>query len=147
MATLVFHELHHSRPFTQIDSKYFACSTSNSGTAKTYSLAPKSPCAAIPLSIRYHKFFSSNNPVIEGVWPPPGSLSSVLDANKKEKRTADEDRTRNLRLRKATRYHCATTAFPTPVEAHASWKTRRAKHYPASRGGLPEHRRPNGAYS
>ena len=126
--------------FTQIDPTYFACSTSNAGTAKTYSLAPKSPCTTIPPSIRYHPIFSSNNPVIEGSGLP--CPQNTLGANKREKATADEDRTRNLRLRKATRYHCATTAFPTFFEARVSSEPRWAEHNPASPGGLPEHRRP-----
>ena len=51
-----------------------------------------------------------------------------------KKATADEDRTRNLRLRKATRYHCATTAFQT-FPKYISWRGEVAKPNGTPRGG------------
>ena len=49
-------------------------------------------------------------------------LSLRVQTKKFISSTADEDRTRNLRLRKATRYHCATTAFLPRQKHEPSWE-------------------------
>ena len=64
----------------------------------------------------HHKLF-----LYDELWPQHADCR--CSGTEKGYHTADEDRTRNLRLRKATRYHCATTAFLEPhMEARSSWE-------------------------